>query len=175
MDTAIRGFAQCVLRYFLAFLETDFKRQQVPRRRIQLKTDTGFRCGMPLRKYPRLFDAAWSFAEQRVDDGLTLKVPRSRYTAPLSQILRDLIRQHVAELPTESFVKVREETHEYAKRNHAKIVDNPEKFVENVQLAFVGAFEERVCVDGDCRVVSRPRQKSLVHDGQLDAFCTGAT
>ncbi len=144
MDTAIRGFAQRVLRYFLEFLETDFKRQQVPRRRIQLKTDTGFRCGMPLRKYPHLFDTAWSFAEQRVDEGLTLKVPRSRYTAPLSQILRDLIRQHVAELPPEGFVKVREETLDYAKRHRAMIVDNPEKFIEDIQLAFVEAVGKRI-------------------------------
>ena len=144
MDTAIRGFAQRILRYFLAFLETDFKRQQVPRRRIQLKTDTGFRCGVPLRKYPRLFDAAWSLAGRRVDEGLTLRVPRSRYKAPLSPILRDLIRQHVAELQSEGFVKVREETLDFAKQHRAVIGDNPEKFVENVQLAFVEATGKRI-------------------------------
>ena len=31
-----QGFSQKVLRYFLTFLQTDFKKQQAPRRRIQL-------------------------------------------------------------------------------------------------------------------------------------------
>jgi len=47
----IAGFSQRVLRYFLTFLQTDFKRQMAPRRRIQIKSDTGFRTGVPLRKY----------------------------------------------------------------------------------------------------------------------------
>ena len=75
MEGEIRGFAQGVLRYFLAFLETDFKRQQAPRRRIQLKTDTGFRCGIPLRKYPKLYDAAWDCAEQTAREDLVLRIP----------------------------------------------------------------------------------------------------
>lgn len=144
METEIRGFAQQVLRYFLAFLETDFKRQQAPRRRIQLKTDTGFRCGMPLRKYPRLYDAAWDCTEQTGEKDLTLHIPRGRYMAPISPTLRDLIRQHVAELPGEGFSKVREEALDYAKRQRSKAVDNPEKFVEDVQLAFVEALGHRI-------------------------------
>ena len=43
-----QGFSQKVLRYFLTFLQTDFKKQQAPRRRIQIKSDAGFRMGMPV-------------------------------------------------------------------------------------------------------------------------------
>ncbi len=51
--SAITRFAAKVSRYFLDFLETDFKRQQAPRRKIQLKNDTGFRTGLPPEKVPQ--------------------------------------------------------------------------------------------------------------------------
>jgi len=35
-----------ISQYFLDFLESDFKRQQAPRRRIELQTDNGFKSGM---------------------------------------------------------------------------------------------------------------------------------
>lgn len=144
MDSGIQGFSQRVLRYFLTFLETDFKRQQAPRRRIQLKTDTDFRCGMPLRKYPKLYEVTWSLAAQKISDGLIIKVPRRRFTAPISPTLLDLIRQHVAELPADSFEKVRSDALDYAKRHRPKATENPEKFVEDVQLAFIEGVGQRV-------------------------------
>jgi hypothetical protein len=140
----VRGFSQKVLRYFLAFLETDFKRQQAPRRRIQLKTDTGFRAGMPIRKYRTLFDAVWKFLQQVEPDNLTFRIKKSAYTAPISPVLRNLIAQHIAELPTSNFDQVRVQTLEYAKRNRLKSVENPEKFIESVQVAFVEAVGTNV-------------------------------
>src|SRR5581483_1229896 len=120
LTEGIRGFSQRVLRYFLAFLETDFKRQQAPRRRIQLKTDTNFRAGMPLRKYRTLFDAAWRVVQQTIKEGLVLRVRKGAHSAPISATLQNLIRQHVAELPAASFDRVRAQTLEYAKRNRSK-------------------------------------------------------
>jgi hypothetical protein len=38
-SNALRQFDFKISRYFLDFLEIDFKRQQAPRRRIQLKND----------------------------------------------------------------------------------------------------------------------------------------
>src|SRR5207302_9821031 len=118
----IRGFSQRVLRYFLAFLETDFKRQQAPRRRIQLKTDTNFRAGMPLRKYRTLFDAVWRLIQQPTKEGLALRVKKGAHGAPISFILQNLIRQHVDALPSEIFRDVRDQTIYYAKRNRSKSV-----------------------------------------------------
>jgi hypothetical protein len=55
MDKSIlRELASKVSRYFLEFLESDFKRQRAPRRRIRISTDTGLLAGMSLRRYPRL-------------------------------------------------------------------------------------------------------------------------
>ena len=41
-QAAVKGLSDKVLLYFREFLETDFKRQAAPRRRIQLKTQAGY-------------------------------------------------------------------------------------------------------------------------------------
>ena len=41
-QAAVKGLSDKVLLYFREFLETDFKRQAAPRRRIQLKTQVGY-------------------------------------------------------------------------------------------------------------------------------------
>jgi hypothetical protein len=49
-EGGFEGVTQKVLLYFKEFISTDFKRQQAPRRRIQLKTKEGFRTAIDLRK-----------------------------------------------------------------------------------------------------------------------------
>lgn len=61
-QAAIKGLSKKVLPYFREFLETDFKRQNAPRRRIQLKTQAGYRSAIDLRKYSAFFKDVWSLA-----------------------------------------------------------------------------------------------------------------
>ena len=138
------GFSQKVLRYFLTFLQTDFKKQQAPRRRIQLKSDVGFRMGMPLRKYVSLYKAAWKFAGSAPEGGLQLKVPPGKFTSPISPTLRDLIRQHVDAIEADVVDRITKITLEYAVDRRAKAVDNPEKFVDSVVVRFVEEIGTRV-------------------------------
>ena len=125
VQDGISGFSQKVLRYFLTFLQTDFKRQQAPRRRIQMKSDVGFRMGMPLRKYVSLYKAAWKFAGEAPEGGLQFHIAPGKYTAPISATLRDLIRQHAAAIEDDGIVRIAQSTLEYAKSRRAKAVEHP--------------------------------------------------
>lgn len=140
----ISGFSQKVLRYFLTFLQTDFKRQQAPRRRIQLKSDVGFRLGMPLRKYISLYKAAWKFAGDAPESGLQLRIPPGKYTAPISTMLRDLIRQTVEAIEDDVIDRINQSTLEYAKSQRAKAIEHPERYVESVQIHFVEQAGTRI-------------------------------
>lgn len=140
----IGGFSQKVLRYFLTFLQTDFKRQQAPRRRIQLKSDVGFRMGMPLRKYVTLYKAAWKFANEAPESGLQFRIPPAKYTAPIGATLRDLVRQHVDAIDSDAILRIAESTVTYALSHRAKAIDHPEKFVESVQVHFVEEAGTRI-------------------------------
>lgn len=144
VDPKITGFAAKVSRYFLDFLETDFKRQQVPRRRIQLKNDAGFRTGLPLRKYPTLHAAVWRLLCSPVGDLHPLRIARNRYTALISPTLRDLIRQHIDSIELPAFENARRETLAFARRKHAAAVENPESYVEDVQSSFVESVSKHI-------------------------------
>ncbi len=142
--SGITSFAARVSRYFLDFLETDFKKQQAPRRKIQLKNDAGFRTGLPLRKYPDLYMVIWKILSSDIGEISPLRIARSRFTAPISPILRNLIRNHVNSMESDAFIRVRQETIDYARRNRGKAVENPEQYIENVQIAFVESVSKSI-------------------------------
>lgn len=132
-----RDFTQTVLRYFLSFLQTDFKKQQAPRRRIQLKSEVGFRTGLPLRKYVTLYQAAWRFISEAPEKGLTFKVSPGQYRAPVSATLRDLISQQVSRIEAETVERIGTSTIGFAAERRGKALADPEKYVEAVQMHFV--------------------------------------
>ncbi len=139
-----QGFSQKVLRYFLTFLQTDFKKQQAPRRRIQLKSNVGFRMGMPLRKYQTLYKAIWKFIGEAPESGLLFKIGPGKYTSPINPTLRDLVRQHVEAVEDDTVFHIVKTTVEYAAGRRGKAVENPEKFVDSVLVHFVEEIGTRV-------------------------------
>src|SRR6267142_4999057 len=87
VPATIAGLADRVCRYFLEFLETDFKRQQAPRRKITGRTESGQLTSISLRKYPSFYKAVWKIADQPVGTGLSVTIRRQQHTAPLNPIL----------------------------------------------------------------------------------------
>lgn len=132
----IGEFSRKVCRYFLEFLESDFKRAQAPRRRIQLKNDAGFRTAIPLRKYPLLADAVWKLTQKKVEDGLTLAIPPRKFTATISPILLNLIEQHVSQISADSFERIRTLLIKLVETKLSHAAENPEKYAEGIQAGF---------------------------------------
>jgi len=83
-DAGMRGLAQRVCRYFLDFLETDFKRQQAPRRRILGRTDSGQPTSINLRKYPNLYEDLWKAVGKPLQEAARFSITRKAYIAQLS-------------------------------------------------------------------------------------------
>jgi hypothetical protein len=69
----LRDLAIKVSQYLLDFLESDFKRQQAPRRRIVLQTENGFRAGMKVAAYPGLQHNLWQLLDKKTEGELRLK------------------------------------------------------------------------------------------------------
>lgn len=141
--TQVRDFGRKVCHYFRAFLETDFKRHQAPRRRIQLKNDSGFRTAFPLRKYPTLFSAAWALAARKPEEGLTLRIAPRQHVATVSATLRGVIKEHVDAIPASRFEQIRQATLRDAEKKLPKPGEDVEGYVETMQVAFA----ERVGMD----------------------------
>lgn len=120
-----------VLRYFREFLESDFKRQQAPRRRIQLKTQAGFRCAVDLRKYPAFFSDVWDLAAKPAQD-MRLAIGRRRYLAQVSPILKNLVEQFAQQLTDEGFDEVRKTVVRSALARRQEGAANAEAYVNSV-------------------------------------------
>jgi hypothetical protein len=94
-----------VSQYFLDFLESDFKRQQAPRRRVILQTASRFKAGMPLSPYQSLLDAVWNVLAKPWEDAEIYITPRA-FTKTLSQPLRLILKEQVIALSREQLEAV---------------------------------------------------------------------
>lgn len=129
----LRPVATRISQYFRDFLDSDFKRQQAPRRRIVLTTDTGFRAGMRTSPYPSLDRDLWSLLSRPSGEELTLTIEPRRYTRPISEVLRKVIQEQVTAIPASSMETVHAAVEKLAIDTYAKAVEDPELWVESVQ------------------------------------------
>jgi hypothetical protein len=89
--TTLREIALRVSQYFRDFLESDFKRQQAPRRRVVLQSDSGFRAGMRIGTYPELQRDIWKLLSKPSSGDLSLSMQPRRYTRPIGPTLKRII------------------------------------------------------------------------------------
>jgi hypothetical protein len=93
------GFLLDVARYFRNFLDTDFRRQRLPKRQINRQDRIGNLTGIALKKYPRLIQTIWGKLDHSVGSGLSFKIPRGRYQAKIDPQLSNLIEKFVEAIP----------------------------------------------------------------------------
>lgn len=104
MDSAtVRELAKGVSSYFLNYLETDFKRQQTPGRRLQLQKEGGLRIGLSLGRYAPLNNAFWAALHKPTSDLEPLNVARRGYTTTLSDRFREVVERAVRAIPSDAY------------------------------------------------------------------------
>ncbi|HHH9441335.1 TPA: AAA domain-containing protein [Pseudomonas aeruginosa] len=140
----LRPIAIRISQYFRDFLESDFKRQQAPRRRIVLTTDTGFRSGMRTSPYPTLDRDLWSLLGRPSGEDLSLTIDPRRYTRPISDVLRKVIQEQVNSIPSSSLETVQNEVALLAIETYTKAVDDPEMWVESIQTHLGSTAAEHI-------------------------------
>lgn len=96
------GFFASLARYYSAFLDTDFKKDRLPKRRIETRDSKGRAVGVPLKKYPGLEQAIWKALTEPINSGVEVKVPRGKYLAIIPQTIQDVIRKQVETIDIEN-------------------------------------------------------------------------
>jgi len=129
-SSTLREVAVQVCHYFRDFLESDFKRQQAPRRRVVLQTQEGFRAGMRVRPYPSLEAELWNLLSRPSGEALQLKLPPRKHTRALSPVLRKIIDEHLQAIDEAALEQVRKATCEQISRTYARSIQDPEQWVE---------------------------------------------
>lgn len=129
-NSTLRELAIRVSQYFLDFLESDFKRQQAPRRRLTLQTDAGFRAGMRVSPYPALQQKAWSVLTSPSGEGTSFTFRGGTFTRPMSATLKSVVRQHIEAIPESTIAEVRGDVVEQARESRGAALKNPEAWVD---------------------------------------------
>ncbi len=129
----IREISIKVSQYFLDFLESDFKRQQAPRRRIVLQNEAGFRSAMRVAAYPLLHHNLWQMLGKRSEGDPTLKFQPKIYSRPISKTLRSIIKEQIQAITDEELLKVRAAVFDEANSSRSLAIENPEEWVDQVR------------------------------------------
>ena len=110
MDSAtVRELSKSVSGYFLNYLETDFKKQQTPGRRLQLQREGGLRVGLSLSRYAPLNAAFWSAIASPASELEPISVSRRAYTSTLTDRFRDAVVKAVQGISEDSYALVRQQ------------------------------------------------------------------
>jgi Tetratricopeptide repeat len=134
------GFFKRLAQYYAEFLSTDFKKQRLPRRRLQNSDVQGRLVGIPLRKYPGFQQKLWQELAKPIGTGLSLNVPRGVWRSALPQAVIDAIATHIAGVTQEQLDAVidgvLDTTARMADRKGADPVVAFEQFIENIRAGF---------------------------------------
>jgi len=143
-NLTLRELSSRVSRYFLDFLESDFKRQSTPRRKITLQTEAGFRAGMKITPYPGLNSALWKALSAPATVASTFKIAPGAYTRPMTASLKEIIRQQILAISEERVNAVRTTLANIAESTHGNALDDPEQWVEVVRASFATSIGEQI-------------------------------
>ena len=90
------GFFKRLAQYYAEFLSTDFKKQRLPRRRLQNSDEQGRLVGIPLRKYPGFQQKLWQELAKPIGSGLSFNVQRGSWRSTLPKAVVDATAAHIA-------------------------------------------------------------------------------
>src|SRR4029079_8460902 len=90
-QSGLTVFFKSLAQYYAEFLSTDFKKQRLPRRRLQNADAQGRLVGIPLRKYPGFEQKLWVDLAKPIGGGLSLNVARGSWQAKLPSAVLEAI------------------------------------------------------------------------------------
>jgi AAA domain len=140
----LRPIATRVSQYFRDFLESDFKRQQAPRRRIQLTSETGFRSGLRASPYPELDRDLWALLSRPTCEELSLTMTPRRYTRPISHTLRTVIEEQINAIAQPAIDTVQFAVQEHAIRTYPSAANDPERWIDDAQQHLASKISEHI-------------------------------
>ncbi|MEX1205701.1 MAG: AAA domain-containing protein [Dongiaceae bacterium] len=128
------GVVSQICAYFRDFLDTDFRRQRMPKRSIGLKDPKGNLTGISISKYTELIADLWRVLGKPLDASrqLSLSVARGRYLGRVNKTFLDVVEKHVAALEGETLLELGDRAKATARELRAALQNDPERYREAV-------------------------------------------
>src|SRR5438034_5696634 len=94
----LTGFFKRLAQYYAEFLSTDFKKQRLPRRRLENVDAHGRLVGIPLRKYPGFQQKLWGELAKPIGAGLSVTVARGSWRGVLPKAVVEMTATYIAQV-----------------------------------------------------------------------------
>jgi hypothetical protein len=94
----LTGFFKRLAQYYAEFLSTDFKKQRLPKRRLENSDAQGRLVGIPLRKYPGFQQKMWEELAKPIGAGLSLPISRGSWRAVLPKTVVETTATYIAQV-----------------------------------------------------------------------------
>jgi hypothetical protein len=92
----LTGFFKRLAQYYCEFLSTDFKKQCLPRRRLETSDAKGRLVGIPLQKYPGFQQKLWEQLGRPIANGLEFAVSRGSWHSTLPKAIVGAISTQIS-------------------------------------------------------------------------------
>jgi hypothetical protein len=133
-----------ISQYFLDFLESDFKRQQAPKRRIILQTDNGFKSGMRVAPYAKLQSVLWDVLNRPINTELKLNFKPKTYYRQLNTSLKSIINAQVSIISLSSIEAIKEELLRQTKETLDNSLISPEEWIESLEMVLLSEISTQL-------------------------------
>ena len=135
----LTGFFKRIAQYYAEFLSTDFKKQQLPKRRLETSDSKGRLVGIALRKYPGFEQKLWDALMQPIEAGLAFTITRGTWHSTLPKAVGQAIEAQIAQVSPADLEAVISKSMEMAQKITSDQAADPElafeKFVEEVRAS----------------------------------------
>lgn len=139
------GFTKEVAKYFMNFLETDFKKRRVPKRNTIQKTFKGIKCAFDLEKYPELKkDLLKAFNSGFKNEAFT--ITKNKYVTSLPDTLLGYIEKKTNLIEQKSFEQLLKNTVEIIDSNFQKYKKEIDQYLENSIVEIKVEFSKQIIV-----------------------------
>jgi len=122
-------FIKSVSKYFMNFLETDFKRRRVPKRSISFADKAGNLTAFRLDKYPSFLRKISSLINEDNTD-YSIVISRGNYTSNLSKNLSEVVTKSALKILDENRESINSEIETYIIELYAKYEKDQEIFFQ---------------------------------------------
>lgn len=99
-------FIKEVAKYFMDFLETDFRKQRAPKRTIRFRDANSLLVGINLKKYSSFIPKIWYLINRTFPRSLFNEIGRGAYRTEIPRGLLELIRLQTERISEEEISKV---------------------------------------------------------------------
>jgi len=139
------NFVKEVAKYFMNFLETDFKKRRIPKRNVIQKTQKGLKVGIDLEKYPKLKKTFFSLLNSGFKKE-SLQIKKGEYVNNVPKNLFNLIEARIKKLSKKDLDNVFNKIENMVEEKKVLYTKEYDKFLEESKEETKNIFSRNLII-----------------------------